>query len=239
MPDPTDPRAVAENVWLGYDPDCPECKGTGQLDSGGTHPWGEPAMMMCDCDAPPRAVADESIAEMRIAINRVPLDPALAAEIASEVTQFLDGAAQAPTVADDPSGIVQQMPEVVILPDPKRDLNELADLRAEVERRPGVSKAAQDVMAERQRQISVEGWSPEHDDQYVHDDLPRAAACYALSAAGYRGDDRAHVRFWPWLDSWWKPTTPRRDLVKAGALILAEIERLDRAALSPETDGGQ
>ncbi len=37
-------------------------------------------------------------------------------------------------VADDPSGIVQQMPEFVILPDPKRDLNELADLRADVER---------------------------------------------------------------------------------------------------------
>ena len=28
----------------------------------------------------------------------------------------------------------------------------------------------------------------------------------------------------------WKPTDRRRDLVKAGALILAEIERLDRAA---------
>ena len=34
---------------------------------------------------------------------------------------------------------------------------------------------------------------------------------------------------WPWLSSWWKPSTNRRDLVKAGALILAEIERLDRA----------
>jgi hypothetical protein len=31
-------------------------------------------------------------------------------------------------------------------------------------------------------------------------------------------------------DEWWKPTNRRRDLVKAGALILAEIERLDRAA---------
>ena len=34
----------------------------------------------------------------------------------------------------------------------------------------------------------------------------------------------------PWEDAWWKPTTPRRDLVKAAALILAEIERLDRMA---------
>jgi hypothetical protein len=34
---------------------------------------------------------------------------------------------------------------------------------------------------------------------------------------------------WPWSQDWWKPTNPRRDLVKAGALIAAEIERLDRA----------
>ena len=33
---------------------------------------------------------------------------------------------------------------------------------------------------------------------------------------------------WPWVRRWWKPTDRRRDLVKAGALILAEIERLDR-----------
>ena len=66
VPDPNglwcradDPRAVATQPALGYDPDCPECKGTGQRDSGGTHPWGEPAMMMCDCDAPQRAVADD------------------------------------------------------------------------------------------------------------------------------------------------------------------------------------
>jgi hypothetical protein len=35
---------------------------------------------------------------------------------------------------------------------------------------------------------------------------------------------------WPWPESWWKPTGDRRNLVKAGALILAEIERIDRAA---------
>lgn len=32
----------------------------------------------------------------------------------------------------------------------------------------------------------------------------------------------------PWDEKWWKPKNPRRDLVKAGALILAEIERIDR-----------
>lgn len=41
--------------------------------------------------------------------------------------------------------------------------------------------------------------------------------------------DMADIEVWPWDESWWKPTNRRRDLVKAGALILAEIERLDRA----------
>jgi hypothetical protein len=37
---------------------------------------------------------------------------------------------------------------------------------------------------------------------------------------------------WPWHDDWWKPKDRRRDLIRAAALIVAEIERLDRAAKS-------
>lgn len=91
-----------------------------------------------------------------------------------------------------------------------------------------------DVLAERQRQVSVEGWTPEHDDQHAHRELATAAACYALHASGRTAAD---VFLWPWDHSWWKPTTPRRNLVKAAALILAEIERLDRAALSRLAEG--
>ncbi|WP_191569103.1 hypothetical protein [Paracoccus yeei] len=72
MTDPTDPRAVAAQPALGYDTDCPECSGTGQRDSGGTHPWGEPAMMMCDCDAPPPAAPTDNTAlveELRAEIS--------------------------------------------------------------------------------------------------------------------------------------------------------------------------
>ncbi|TIM14496.1 MAG: hypothetical protein E5Y67_12520 [Mesorhizobium sp.] len=43
------------------------------------------------------------------------------------------------------------------------------------------------------------------------------------------GEPKAPTR-WPWDASWWKPTARRRDLVKAGALIAAEIERIDRLA---------
>jgi hypothetical protein len=37
-----------------HDPACPDCKGSGERDSGGTHPWGAPAMMPCDCDRQPK-----------------------------------------------------------------------------------------------------------------------------------------------------------------------------------------
>ena len=89
----------------------------------------------------------------------------------------------------------------------------------------GVSAALADVMAERHRQVTAEGWSPEHDDAYRQDELARAASCYA---AGHRPGS-APPAAWPWPEDWWKPTEARRDLVKAGALILAEIERIDRA----------
>ena len=91
--------------------------------------------------------------------------------------------------------------------------------------------AARDVIAERRRQVDVEGWTPEHDDQHRRGEMAAAAAAYALHdlQGGWFG--RWRDVMWPWDKQWWKPTTRRRDLVKAGALILAEIERLDRAAL--------
>ena len=92
------------------------------------------------------------------------------------------------------------------------------------------SQAVLDVAAERRRQIETEGWTPEHDDEHA-EGLACAAACYAAGSRRLMIEgDMADIEVWPWDESWWKPTTPRRDLVKAGALILAEIERLDRAA---------
>lgn len=97
---------------------------------------------------------------------------------------------------------------------------------------PPATDAARDVLAERHRQVEAEGWTPEHDDQYQHGSIAQAAGCYALHASGvYKG---MYPSVWPWMPKWWKPTTPRRDLVKAGALILAEIERLDRAMPAQE-----
>ncbi|BBF93358.1 DUF7220 family protein [Blastochloris tepida] len=89
------------------------------------------------------------------------------------------------------------------------------------------------VMAERRRQIEVEGWSPEHDDGVLPGSLAAAGASYALEAphhlsAGGAGQSARPPESWPWSRDWWKPTGFRRDLVKAGALIIAEGEKFDR-----------
>ncbi|WP_368763829.1 hypothetical protein [Pseudomonas aeruginosa] len=88
-----------------------------------------------------------------------------------------------------------------------------------------VPQAWLDVQAERRRQITAEGWTPDHDDLYCAAELPRAAAAYILSGA----NDEAPA-IWPFVAKWWKPRDARANYVRAAALILAEIERLDRAA---------
>ncbi|MFK0822565.1 hypothetical protein [Pseudomonas aeruginosa] len=92
-----------------------------------------------------------------------------------------------------------------------------------------VPQAWLDVQAERRRQITAEGWTPDHDDLYCAAELPRAAAAYILSGA----NDEAPA-IWPFSAKWWKPRDARSNYVRAGALILAEIERLDRAAPGKE-----
>lgn len=108
-----------------------------------------------------------------------------------------------------------------------------------------LTDAARDMLAERRRQVEAEGWTPKHDDEHDKGEMARAAACYALhagscfawradayqSAKPHEGNPAAQDSLWPWDMQWWKPKDPRRDLVRAGALILAELERLDRAAL--------
>ncbi|HEY1999721.1 hypothetical protein [Paraburkholderia sp.] len=106
-----------------------------------------------------------------------------------------------------------------------------------------VPQAWQDVTAERQRQVSDEGWTPDHDDRHVNFEMTLSAAYYAIYTAGAALPEpsenfpsKRYVLFqhadalWPWDDMSRKPTGARSNLVKAGALILAEIERIDRAA---------
>lgn len=114
-----------------------------------------------------------------------------------------------------------------------------------------------DIAAERRRQIEQEGWSFGHDDEHADGSLALAAICYATPRLLYvRRDYANRIAFDdPWPRSWSEdydkrycvgecvknpgncvadPATytdkERRDLlVKAGALIAAEIDRLDRA----------
>ena len=97
---------------------------------------------------------------------------------------------------------------------------------AELEAR-AFNPAILDVIAERQRQQSVEGWMPEHDDEHCNGELAMAAVCY-INETGTVNRNGDKPWGWPWDASWWKPNARRRNLVKAGALILAEIERIDR-----------
>lgn len=93
-----------------------------------------------------------------------------------------------------------------------------------------------EIATERLRQQTGEGWTTEHDDQHDAGELAAAGAAYAVNAADQlyphsQGDgNNEQPIMWPWSGDWWKPTTPRRDLIKAAALIVAEIERIDRLA---------
>lgn len=94
------------------------------------------------------------------------------------------------------------------------------------------------IAEERQRQISVEGWTPEHDAAHTDNSIAKAAACYAMPEDERRKYElytfseskRWYPRWWPksWSVDWWKPTPDNRikELAKAGALIAAEIDRL-------------
>ena len=96
-----------------------------------------------------------------------------------------------------------------------------------------------EIANERLRQISVEGWTTEHDEKHSSGELAGAAGCYAKHVNARQWcfknnpDDyqcEPEPSGWPWAAEWWKPKNPRSDLIRAAALIVAELERLDRAA---------
>lgn len=93
------------------------------------------------------------------------------------------------------------------------------------------------IAEERQRQIEIEGWTPEHDLQHKENELANAAATYAMDADCRDAlMDIYDCRLvgvpptWPWDEKWYKPTPDNRirELAKAGALIAAEIDRLNK-----------
>ena len=96
------------------------------------------------------------------------------------------------------------------------------------------------IAAERARQTEAEGWSAAHDDEHTDGSLAVAAACYATQenqGLYERGKKLRELvlEHWPWERRWWKPTPNDRvrELAKAGALIAAEIDRLQRLGSNP------
>jgi hypothetical protein len=92
------------------------------------------------------------------------------------------------------------------------------------------------IAFERERQIKAERWTSEHDDEHKYGELAAAASCYAHHAnCQVRRFQPSYIKNrpsdWPWDAEWWKPSAfPIRNLVKAGALIAAEVDRLQRLA---------
>ena len=103
------------------------------------------------------------------------------------------------------------------------------------------------IATERDRQVKIEGWTPGHDDEHVRCELVQAAIAYARDARGQVLEEELQdydfdefPREWPWETKRWKPSEdPIRNLVKAGALIAAEIDRLIARELMAAAGAGQ
>jgi hypothetical protein len=104
-----------------------------------------------------------------------------------------------------------------------------------------------EIALERTRQIKAEGFNPSRDDGYTNGQLIDAAVNYAAASAlcakldcqNYAPElgpplDNLTAFYWPWAREWWKPGDRRRMLVKAAALLVAEIERIDRQTEAKE-----
>lgn len=97
-----------------------------------------------------------------------------------------------------------------------------------------ISKATHDVLSERKRQIDGEGYTHEHDDEHDNGELPAAAAWYALPDQIKAVLDVNDLSFWPWDLVSCDSKDRRRELVCAAALIIAEIDRIDRKENIPD-----
>lgn len=86
------------------------------------------------------------------------------------------------------------------------------------------------ITEERKRQIEVEGFTTQYDSKYAKDELAKAALCYVTPSEIRKLDNSGDgtPENWPWKCCW-KPSPKNRvrELVKAGALIAAEIDRLN------------
>lgn len=84
------------------------------------------------------------------------------------------------------------------------------------------------ISEERKRQIDEEGYTLAHDkEENVLSQLAFAAAAYACPPEANKAKGFKRTHLFPWDSRAWKPSDNRIvELTKAGALIAAEIDRL-------------
>lgn len=174
--------------------------------------------------------------------------PALAAPAQPDRAALLDAIAAVREPQEFESGGAPHRPDLLNFAWMARRLASIAEFYASAPA-PADDEAVDGVAliaAERRRQVDVEGWTAEHDDQHRHCELLDASRCYAnqgrtwfpVFTHQYGTDPGAMLdQNWPWWvgeePEGWKPSRdPITDLAKAGALIAAEIDRLQRTALA-------
>jgi len=100
------------------------------------------------------------------------------------------------------------------------------------------------IAAERERQITAEGYTAAHDDEHDGMELAIAAGCYLDHYVyGFDIGDALYCARWPWEKDSWKPSRGEgvdfkiRDLAKVGAFAAAEIDRLTRMNAGSDAPG--
>lgn len=140
----------------------------------------------------------------------------LVVRVEAESRTWVDG------IDDSMAHITQSIPDGVAII--------FLDKRTELSSNP---TGAELIHAERLRQIQVKGFGPENDAAWVEDEMARAAAYYATPD---------HLEIWtvPYIEGFSKVVNSKSDrsrihqLVIAGALIAAEIDRLNATAKGNE-----
>lgn len=125
-----------------------------------------------------------------------------------------------------------------VLDDPKALKDGLEQIAKDFLKKPKIEAIH---LIEQERKLQIEkGFTAEHDDKHRRGEIATAGVCYAALGAS---QSRCYMDFpasqihvpkkehleWPFEDESWRPSDDKiRNLVRAGALIVAEIERLQR-----------
>jgi hypothetical protein len=90
-----------------------------------------------------------------------------------------------------------------------------------------LSKGADLILAERERQISEEGYNKTHDSFHNYEEFIWAAISYSINSFNDDESKKLGEQWWPWSEESYKPKDVLQNLKRAGALIAAAIDRYE------------